>query len=306
MLRLQKVVAGAFLCLNVTVFCFMPTDEANRQSSYPFITGDTFRSFCDWKLDEAATFNPSHVENGDIIFVSPNFIDRFFSDFEPKINARFVILTHNSDEMMPGRYRYYLDNQKLIAWFSTNLSLPAHPKLFAIPIGFANRYWSYQGPWHGNPEVYKQAVRDGAFFSNKKTDKLVYVNFARGTNPTARDVAYNYLSKQNFVYLAHNKAHLDYLREMATYRFVASPLGNGIDCHRTWEALAVGTIPIVQSSSINELYNGLPVIIIDDWSQVTPAFLEKKYEVMKQQTFFEERKYIDYWIKRIEVIRTQG
>lgn len=269
------------LISNAFTYGFMPSNNAERRSSYPFITGDTFRSYCNHVLDEASTFNPSVVRNGEIVFVSPNFIDRFFNHYESKITARFVMVTHNADERMPGRYRYYLDDPKLIAWFGVNTDFPLHKKLYSIPIGFANRYWSFKGPRHGNPDVYQQAVQDNFFWANKRDDKLVYVNFAKGTNPGARNAAYDHLSTQNFTYLASVKPHLDYLKEMATFRFVASPLGNGIDCHRTWEALAVGCIPIVQASSINEIYEGLPVVIIDDWSQVTHEFLEATYEQMK-------------------------
>ena len=36
----------------------------------------------------------------------------------------------------------------------------------------------------------------------------------------------------------------EYLRTLGQHRFVLSPRGNGLDAHRTWEALMVGTIPI--------------------------------------------------------------
>ena len=32
------------------------------------------------------------------------------------------------------------------------------------------------------------------------------------------------------------------------------PKGNGIDCHRTWEAVAFGCVAVVQSSPLNEMY----------------------------------------------------
>ncbi len=58
----------------------------------------------------------------------------------------------------------------------------------------------------------------------------------------------------------------------ARYRFVVSPRGNGIDCHRTWEALWLGAIVITRSSSIDSLFEGLPVICLDDWSPVPSRF----------------------------------
>ena len=57
------------------------------------------------------------------------------------------------------------------------------------------------------------------------------------------------------------------------YPFWLSPLGNGLDCHRTWEALYLDIIPIVFSSSLNSLYADLPVLIINDWRDINATYL---------------------------------
>ena len=62
-------------------------------------------------------------------------------------------------------------------------------------------------------------------------------------------------------------------RNMSEYAFVLSPFGNGMDCHRTWEALLCGCIPIVRSSVFNELFDGLPVLIVDKWEDVSLRLL---------------------------------
>lgn len=41
---------------------------------------------------------------------------------------------------------------------------------------------------------------------------------------------------------------------MTQMQFCASPHGNGLDCHRTWEALCLGCVPIVKSSPLDDLY----------------------------------------------------
>ncbi len=53
------------------------------------------------------------------------------------------------------------------------------------------------------------------------------------------------------------------------YAFSISPHGNGLDCHRTWEDLALGCIVIVKTSPLDPLYEGLPVVIVDDWNEIT-------------------------------------
>ena len=57
------------------------------------------------------------------------------------------------------------------------------------------------------------------------------------------------------------------------YAFELSPQGNGLDCHRTWEALILNTIPIVRTSSLDPLYEGLPVVVVAEWADVTSARL---------------------------------
>lgn len=62
-------------------------------------------------------------------------------------------------------------------------------------------------------------------------------------------------------------------RNMTEFAFVLSPFGNGMDCHRTWEALLCGCIPIVRSSVFNELFEGLPVLIVEKWSDISLQLL---------------------------------
>jgi hypothetical protein len=52
--------------------------------------------------------------------------------------------------------------------------------------------------------------------------------------------------------------------EMCKYSFVLSPFGNGYDCHRTWEALLLGCIPIMKKSRIDSLFKYLPVLTRED------------------------------------------
>jgi hypothetical protein len=63
----------------------------------------------------------------------------------------------------------------------------------------------------------------------------------------------------------------------ASYPFVMSAHGNGRDCHRTWEVLFLGCIAIVKTSSLDPLYDGLPVVIVDDWRQVRDVALLKRW-----------------------------
>src|SRR5579871_788718 len=123
-----------------------------RRSSAPYISGDTFRTVCDFVIDEKLIpFDPAHVKDGDAIFIRPHNLDFFFSKLHPRINAHYVLVTHNSDAPAPGVFKHYLEEEKLVAWFGQNSDITYHPKFFPIPIGIANAYWP-----HGDIQVVTQ------------------------------------------------------------------------------------------------------------------------------------------------------
>jgi hypothetical protein len=83
------------------------------------------------------------------------------------------------------------------------------------------------------------------------------------------------------------------------YPFWLSPRGMGIDCHRTWEAIYLGRIPIVLTSELDPLYEELPVLILDDWNQINEEFLRKSYnDIMdkrKRREYNYDKLKMSYW-----------
>ncbi|EJK70677.1 hypothetical protein THAOC_07944, partial [Thalassiosira oceanica] len=73
-------------------------------------------------------------------------------------------------------------------------------------------------------------------------------------------------------------AHEAWLRKQASYKFAISPPGNGIDCHRTWEMILVGVVPVVRRSEIDSVFGRLAddgaVLLVDGWDEVDEALLE--------------------------------
>lgn len=88
--------------------------------------------------------------------------------------------------------------------------------------------------------------------------------------------------------------------------FVASPAGNGLDCHRTWEAIYLGVVPIVENNRMNKYFKslGLPMILVDKtkWdtlSSWTPEVMTKKFnsEWEKADT---SAMWLDFWQKEFD------
>ena len=83
--------------------------------------------------------------------------------------------------------------------------------------------------------------------------------------------------------------------------FVASPAGNGPDCHRTWEAIYLKVIPIVLKSEIDEIFKMLPIYVIDTWDELlnlTELDLLNIYNNLINRD--PSKAYADYWINLIE------
>ena len=55
----------------------------------------------------------------------------------------------------------------------------------------------------------------------------------------------------------------------------------------------------MKSSALNPLYRGLPVLIVNSWSDITVTKLEAVIEEFQNKTFDFNRLELSYWIKNI-------
>ena len=125
-------------------------------------------------------------------------------------------------------------------WYGSNPDAGNHQKLFPIPIGFANRRWR-----EGNIDKLTYAFKHHRKpWAQRKT--LLYVNFNVKTNTKQREKAFSQASRIKDGKIIKDRITFEtYLQQIGNAKFVLSPPGNGLDCHRTWEALLMGAVPIV-------------------------------------------------------------
>lgn len=279
--------------LSTALLYFLIILPHSREPFFPYITGDGFRAISDHLFDETVNrnlFSHEKVRQGDIIFVKTDYLDQFFAAIHPKINVRYIIISHNSDYGITEKYAKYLNDEKVIAWFAQNVEYK-HDKLIPIPIGLENRYNAY-----GNLSVIDSARKRLAY--NKKTIPL-YMNFSPGTNLKERSVVYNLFAQKSFCFVRGRTDYNQYLTDLSQAQFVLSPRGNGLDCHRTWESLYMGTIPVVRSSAMDSVFTNLPVLIIDNWNQITSDFLQNQYVKIAANPYDLSQLYMAHWIHLI-------
>ena len=157
----------------------------------------------------------------------------------------------------------------------------------------------------------------------KPKSKLISVTFDDDRNPERAEVL-TIFRRKNLCFIPDKLGpFLDYLEEMASTKFTPSPRGWGPDCYRTWEALLVGSIPIVKrgqcdvmeiarsllrsypcyDAQLDRLFEHLPILVIDDWEEITEEFLNKKYEEITSKTYDLRMLYMEYWHEKILAIK---
>ena len=79
------------------------------------------------------------------------------------------------------------------------------------------------------------------------------------------------------------------------YAFTLCPSGEGYDCHRTYEAIILGSIPILKKSVFSSHLKGLPIIEIEHWKDLSHEFLKKKLDDIQKKTFDFSLITNEYW-----------
>lgn len=257
-----------------------------RPSSAPLLSGDTYRSIADKIFDETHRCKGNEIKHNDIVFISSNMLDMFRLEMKTVVNS-FILLTHQGDINIDEKYKDIAENKYVIKWFAQNCLL-AHEKVIPIPIGLEDR-------WRHNNGVVCRYTR-----KNAPSIPRVAVAFTLGTNLEKRIACYKALKLSSIAdELEQPLNNRLYISKARKYMFIASPPGNGADCHRTWEALYINSIPIVEDNYMNRYLKnlGLPLWLVTDWDEVaemTENNLCKKYrEVMNDSN--RDSAFTRYW-----------
>ena len=241
------------------------------------ITGEKIQKMCDIYLgmDNDFLFNPvikneshkhmdlNHIimpfDNPRIIFCYSNRIQILSQKIGFFMNP-FILVTHNSDQDVVDNYisQNILNCKNLELWYTQNPCFE-HEKMVFLPIGIANSQWD-----HGNLSLFE----NDDFMKNIVKTKMVYFYFSIHTNPAKREKCYNSLIHR--IEWLDSVSPIENFMRLKNYEFCICPEGNGVDTHRLWEAIYVKTVPIVIKSKFTDILikNNLPLVVIDDWSDL--------------------------------------
>lgn len=128
----------------------------------------------------------------------------------------------------------------------------------------------------------------------------------RGNNIINRKKIIESLEKSNIT--NENNECLTYFMKLPQYKFIISPEGNGIDCHRHYEALMAGSIPIVEDNpTIRSKYGNVPILYTKDYSEINKIYLDEIYEKYLDTIFDFSQLFLDFWShEEQEIIKLRG
>lgn len=226
--------------------------------------------------NENTTKLPPEVQNAKKIFVNTWTLNKFFKYIFPLLENEYVFISHNSDISFDNKCEHFLNDKRVIKWYSQNIGIN-HPKLFSIPIGLGNQQYP-----HGNISLLNSII-----LRNHTKDNLVYKNFSIDTNQSERRVVDVITAKNNINMYASVPQNI-YFEHLARSKFVINPKGNGPDCHRVWECLYLGAIPILVEHISFSQFKHLPILFIQDWNDVTVDFLLNKAHTIQNASYYKE------------------
>jgi len=271
-------------------------------------------------------FFPEISGKNKIVYLKPCYKEiKYLCDNLSKIKESFFIILSGNDINIPyeiedEHFKSILYSDKVLGIFAQNLYIKhddvyAH-KFFPIPIGIdyhTLKSSKKMHEWGGYPNmnpVVQEKVLNRCILNTKPIDKCdpryVYTNFQTTMDmPPMRRILnrrplYDLIHKKSWIKFLPNSKRSNFWEEISDKVFVLCPPGNGMDTHRTWEVLMLGRIPIIKKLPINDVYDKLPVWIIDDWEDFSK--LETEDFVIKHKEFCEKwnsydfsRLTLEYW-----------
>jgi hypothetical protein len=251
------------------------------------------------RLFEADCADPTSV------YLCTDALPSFAEAISGRATRPFTLVTGNSTQAVGTAQNLeaalaILRHPRLGRWFAQNLAM-GQPGLEPLPLGLDyHTGWSnpkYFGnksvmPMHQEAELWGISRRAAPL---AEREVKVYCDWHFTVDRGDRELVLKSIDRNVAHFLGMRSPREAVWRAQSEFAFVASPLGTGWDCHRTWEALVLGCIPIVSWSPMARLFEGLPVIVVSDWRQVNREFLVESLGSLQQKRFDFQSLFLRSW-----------
>jgi len=252
--------------------------------------------------------------DGMSIYLVTNAIGFFVNNILPNIENKFIlvsgasVLTSPVESLKKIEFDLLMTNKNLIKWCCQNNSIKDRPRILQIPLGL-NYHTIFNNPnhkWKDKNEGSLPIEQEKILISVKENSKpfyerkrKIFVNFDGENDRFGQRKECLKIEKRLVDVRLDNLKRTETWKLSSKYAFILSPYGNGMDCHRTWEALILGCIPIIKSKEFTKMFEGLPVLNVNNWSDINEKLLNDTIEKFKKRTFNYDKLTLKYWKEKI-------
>lgn len=218
-----------------------------------WITGERVSAVADQRW-----FPGAPLRESGIVYAKTEHVRHLFTS-AGRVSGPLTVILHNSDRSLTAEDM----EQKPDTVVSVLAQNCAAPDAVAVPIGLVNSHTPY-----GNFAAFQRALQGSRRWEDR--EPKAYLCCTRSTNDERQRV-YDMLAGLDWVHAEggagiKDVAFADYLANLARFQYAISPPGAGVDCHRTWEALAMGCVPIVRRMPEVARFSGLAMV--DQWDDL--------------------------------------
>ena len=249
-----------------------------------------------------------NINDYDTVYICNTAIPTFVEYFLPNLTKKIILVSGDSDDPIPiafySNFHTLVNSPFIVHWYCQNF-LINHHKVTRMPIGL-DYHTPIINPMNpgfevspkGQEEYILNLVKESKPFY--KRNRRIYTTFHFELGRGDRQVAFNQIPKELIDYEPQKIHRYFSHKKQLDYTFVASPYGAGIDCHRTWESLVLGCIPIIKKNSgIDPLFNDLPVLLVNKWSDVNQKLLDKtidEFKIRFGDNPLHKKLTLQYWV----------
>jgi hypothetical protein len=285
--------------------------------SFCDFAGPTWYQFADTESLQSESFFTEHYKNAQgILWLrlatgardgKLTDIDIFARSVLHTLQHPVVLITTDGDSAVPSDLNpktvsAILNCPKVVAWYTQNHDGLNHEKLHPFPIGLDLHTW--RGFLSPRALVSKLLeIRKGRTAIEALPPTIFCDAHLAVSSPDRMTIQPKLRDSSYVSFLSRRVAQFELWNNYACHPFIISPRGHGIDCHRTWEILLLGSIVITRPQPIAPLFEGLAVWTINDWDELRDVrVVERQLKILAPLTAREyvwNRLKASTWIDRI-------
>jgi len=232
-----------------------------------------------------------------IIFCDSYYLPELFREIKDHSN-NYILISHLRDISI-NKNIFDAKPKCIKKWFAQNADYE-HEDLIPIPIGIEN----HAGAWKGtliDLDFWSKYNLNDTYEKNKD----LCVNFSGAGSAFfshhSRQDWLEHLTQEGFE-ISPRLSSVENLNNVKNHYLCASPRGNGIDCHRTWEALYFDCVPIVPK---HLMYNhfATSIIQVENEKLINKKLINYLIDEYKSNKLKFDKQIldIDYWINKIKI-----